>query len=250
MLNRTFRILFWGVGLLAALSAGAQEQEFDSELQLSNDEVIYWYRICSAVPGMEGYAMTDPNSLTADVMSYVVHLLPTETDNLASQWKLTAGEDGKVIITNRATDKQINNRSFNFRDHNYTWLTFSSEAQEFTVTSLGDNAFKLESVEDDGVNRCLAMADINGEALTYPEADESASVIGWKFFPVEIDTGIGSAKEGRTVIRVNGKRISVNGCPAWQLFNASGEEMPRTVSLPTGVYMVKMPQGTVKILIP
>lgn len=250
MICKTFRSVFLGIGLLAAVSAGAQEQEFDSELQLSNDEVVYWYRICNAAPGMEGYAMTDPNSLTEDVMSYVVHLLPTEPEDYCSQWKLTAGEDGKVIITNRATDKQINNRSFNFDNHNYTWLTFTSEAQGFTITSLGDGAFKLESVEDDGVNRCLALAEPDGEALTYPESGESTSVIGWKFFPVEIVDAIGSTKGSGTTISVKGKRISVSGCPEWQLFNAAGEEMPRTVSLPTGVYLVKLPQKTVKILIP
>lgn len=246
MINRFFRSVFLGVSLLTTLSASAQE--YDSELQLSTD-IIYWYRICSAVPGMEGYAMTDPCSLTEDVMSYVVHLLPTETDNYASQWKLTAGEDGKVILTNRATGKQISNTSFNIDNHNMTWLT-SSDAQGFTVTSLGDYAFKLESLEDDGVNRCLALAEKDGEALTYPETGESSSVIGWKFFPVEIDTGIGSEKAGRYIIHVANKRISVSGCPEWQLFNAEGEEMPRTTPLATGVYMVKMPQKTVKVLVP
>ena len=255
MIYRTFRNLFWGISLLAALSASAQEQEFDSELQLSNDEVVYWYRICSAVPGMEDYAMTDANSTEdgkdhEDVLRMAVYLLPTETDNHASQWKLTAGEDGKVILTNRATGSQISNQSRSNANQNVTWLTFSSDAPGFTFTSLGDDAFKLESVEDDGVNRCLALAERDGEALTYPESGESTSVIGWKFFPVEIDTGIGSEKAGRSVISVNGKRISVSGCTEWQLFNAAGEEMPRTVSLPTGVYLVKMPQKTVKMLIP
>ena len=50
--------LFMGLALLTSLSASAQE--FDSELQMSTD-IVYWYRICSAVPGMEGYAMTDLN---------------------------------------------------------------------------------------------------------------------------------------------------------------------------------------------
>ena len=38
-----------GLALLTSLSASAQE--FDSELQMSTD-IVYWYRICSAVPGM------------------------------------------------------------------------------------------------------------------------------------------------------------------------------------------------------
>lgn len=238
--------LFMGLALLTSLSASAQE--FDSELQLSSD-VVYWYRICSAVPGMEGYAMTDLGSETADVMSNVVHMLPTETDDYRSQWKLTAGEDGKIVITNRATGFQISNTSFNFDDHNYTWLA-NEGAPGFTVTSLGDYAFKLESVEDDGVNRCLALADISGEALAYPESGESTSFIGWKFFPVEIETGIGTMEAGRTVVQVMKGRIFVKGCPEWQLFNASGEEMPRTVALPTGVYLVKMGQKSIKVLIP
>ena len=247
---KTFRNVFWGFVLLVSLSAGAQE--FDSELQLSND-VVYWYRICNAAPGMEGYAMTDLNGIVdgedhEDVLHFTVYMMQTETEDYRSQWKLTAGEEGKVIITNRATDSQISNHSVG--DYNITCLSLSSGTPGFTVTSLGDNAFKLESVEDDGVNRCLALAEKDGETLIYPETGESSSVIGWRFFPVEIDTNIGSTKAGSPIIRVAGKRISVSGCSEWQLFSAEGEEMPRTVSLPTGVYMVKMPQKTVKVLIP
>ena len=243
--------LFMGLALLTSLSASAQE--FDSELQLSSD-VVYWYRICSAVPGMEGYAMTDLNGEVEgedheDALRMTVALLPTETEDYRSQWKLTAGEDGKVVITNRATGFQISNTSQSVGDHNLTWLT-GSGAPGFTVTSLGDYAFKLESVEDDGVNRCLALADRSAEAITYPEAGESTSAIGWKFFPVEIDTGIGSMEGGRLVVQVKNKRIVVTGTPEWLLFNAAGEEMPRTTRLPAGIYMVKTPQRTVKVMVP
>ena len=249
MTYKSLKRLFWGIILLAPLSAGAQE--FDSELQLSTD-IIYWYRICSAVSGMEGYAMTDCSELVQNA-DFPIQLLLVETDNQAAQWKLTDGTDGKVNIVNRATGKSINNVSVNNEPEtnffNATQLT-TETTQGFTATSLGDYAFRLEGVEDDGVNRCLALADISGEALTYPESSESSSIIGWKFFPVEIETSIGSAKTNNAVIRVNGKRISVSGCSGWQLYNASGEEMPRTISLPTGVYLVKMPQKSVKILIP
>lgn len=244
---KTLRHVLLGFGLLASLSAGAQE--FDSELQLSgSDDIIYWYRICSAATGMDGYAMTDLCSETEDIESSFIYMLQTETEDYRSQWKLTAGKDGKIIITNRASGNQIGSFSYNVGDHNATALV--DNAPGFTFTSLGDNAFKLESVEDDGVNRCLAMADKDGEALTYPETGESTSFVGWKFFPVEIDTGIGSMKSGSPIIRVAGKHITVSNCSDWQLFNALGEKMPRTVSLPTGVYMVKLPQGTVKVAIP
>lgn len=252
MIYKAFKRFMWGLSLLFSLSAVAQD--FDSELQLSTD-IVYWYRICSAVPGMEEYAMTDLNAEVdgedhEDVLRLAVYMVQTETEDFRSQWKLTAGQDGRVIITNRATGNQISNHSAYAGNHNLTWLTFSNDAQGFSFTSLGDNAFKLESVEDDGINRCLAMAEKDGEAITYPDFGESTSVIGWKFFPVEIDTGIGSAKAGNSVIHVANKRISVSGCSEWQLFNALGEEMPRTVALPTGVYMVKMPQRTVKVAIP
>ena len=252
MIYKTFRNVFMGFVLLAPLSAGAQE--FESELQLSNDETVYWYRISNASPGMDGYAMTDLNGIVdgedhEDVLHFAVYLLPVETEDIRSQWKLTAGEDGKVILTNRATGSQISNHSAG--DYNITSLSSSGwNASGFTLSSLGDNAFKLESVEDDGVNRCLALAERGSEALTYPESGESTSIIGWKFFPVEIEDAIGSAKGSGTTIRVTGKRISVSGCSDWHLFNAQGEEMPRTTRLATGVYVVKMPQKTVKVLIP
>lgn len=254
MICKTFRHVLLGFGLLASLSAGAQD--FDSELQLSgSDGIVYWYRICNAAPGMELYAMTDLNAAAEgddqeDLLHLAVHMIPTETGDYRSQWKLTAGEDGKVILTNRATGSQISNHSASAGDHNYTWLTNSGDAPGFTVTALGDDAFKLESVEDDGVSRCLALANKDGEALTYPESGESTSFVGWKFLPVEIDTGIGSMKAGRMVVRVADRHIVVSGCSDWQLFNAQGEQMPRTIALPTGVYMVKLPQGTVKVAIP
>lgn len=249
MTYRLFRSFFLGIGLLTSLSVGAQT--FESELQLSSDEVFYWYRICCAQPGMDDLAMTDYNGMT-DLCVYYnkVFLLPTETEEFHSQWKLTAGEDGKVVITNRATGQQINSASVSMSDVNITELTYEP-TPGFAITSLGDYAFKIESVERDGVNRCLALAEEKGGPLFYPEGDESSSIIGWKFYPVEIDTGIGyaSAGAGQTV-RVSGKRISVGGCTEWQLFNAQGEEMPRTISLPTGVYLVKTPQKSVKIFIP
>lgn len=251
MIYEAFKKMFLGIAMLAPLTLAAQE--YDEELQMSTD-IVYWYRICNAAPGMEGYAMTDLNGEVEgedheDALRMTVALLPTETEDYRSQWKLTAGEDGKVVITNRATGFQISNTSQSVGDHNLTWLT-ASGAPGFTVTSLGDYAFKLESVEDDGVNRCLALADRSAEAITYPEAGESTSAIGWKFFPVEIDTGIETMKAGRTIIRVAGKHILVTGCPEWQLFNVEGKEMARTAALQTGVYMVKTPQGTVKVAIP
>ena len=239
--------LFMGLALLTpAWLAG---QEFDSELQLSSD-VVYWYRICTAAPGLDGFAMTDVNTGSAsDDYQNMAFVLPTETDDIRSQWKLTAGEDGKIIITNRATGNQIANSSYWYVDHSITALT-ASGASGFTATSLGDYAFKLESVEDDGVNRCLALADKDAGTVFYPESGESESAIAWKFFPVEIETGIGSMEAGRQVISVKNGRISVAGSTEWQLFDASGEEMPRTVSLPAGVYLVKIGQKAIKVLMP
>ena len=97
--------LFMGLCLLAPAWLAAQE--FDDELQLSSD-VVYWYRISNAAAGMDGLAMTDVNGSTgSEEYQNIVFMLPTEADDLRSQWKLTAGEEGKVIITNRATGSQI-----------------------------------------------------------------------------------------------------------------------------------------------
>lgn len=247
MTYKSLKTFSLGVALLASLSAIAQD--YDSELQLSNDETTYWYRICNASTGMDGYAMTDLGPETEDINLSYIYLLPTETEDIHSQWKLTAGEDGKVIITNRSTGKQIGNTSVDVGDFNATKLA-EGGAPGFAVTSLGDDAFKLESTEDDGVNRCLALAYIESEPLSYPESGESSSIVGWKFFPVEIETGIGTTQAVRPVISVKNKRISVKGSSEWQLFNSQGEEMPRTTRLATGVYLVKLPQKTFKVAIP
>ena len=249
MIYKTFRHVLLGIAVLAPMGLAAQE--FSSELQLSNDETTYWYRICNATPGMDGYAMTDGTSQIINFNGIL--LTQVETEDQTAQWKLTAGEDGKVVITNRATGKQISNTSvcetLDLGYFNITLLT-DEGAQGFTVSTLGDYVFSLQGMENDGVNRCLAMADKDGDPVTYPETDASASAIGWKFFPVEIEDAIGSTSASRSSIKIMNKRIVVTGCTDWQLFNAAGEELPRTVSLPTGVYMVKTPKRTVKILVP
>lgn len=254
MIYKTLQHALLGFGLLATLPATAQG--FDSELQLSvPDGTTCWYRICNTAAGMDGLAMTDLHDAADDAgqdqanQMTAIFLVATETEDFRSQWKLSAGADGRIIITNRATGFQISNASVGVADHNITLLT-SSETPGFVATAIGDNAFRLESVEDDGVNRCLALADKDAGPTLYPESSESTSVVGWQFLPVEIETGIGTTKTGHNVVRVAGKHISVSGSSDWHLYNAQGEEMPRTVALPTGVYMVRLPQGTVKLAIP
>ena len=252
MIHKNLKRTLWSLVLLMSLPAGAQD--LDSEPQLSNEETVYWYRICNAASGMDNYAMTDLNALMDgedhdDLWRPAIYLMQTDTEDYHSQWKLTAAEDGKVLLTNRGTGLMIGNASVSVDNINVTQLT-PKGAQGFTLTALGDNAYSLQSIEDDGVNRCLAMAEKNGEAIIYPESGESTSVIGWKFFPVEIETGIGTMKASHPVIQVKDRRIAVKGCTGWQLFNAKGEEMPRTVSLPAGIYMVRMQQKSVKVLVP
>jgi len=241
----TLKDALLGVTLLSSLTAASQE--FDSELHLSTDKDVYWYRICSALPGLETFAVTD---FSNEDELCPAQLLQTDDLDQKSQWKLVAGISGKVILVNRATDQELDGTSLDMGNYNATLIMPRGVSTGFTVTSLGDNAFKLESVEDDEVNRCLAVADISEDPITYPEENLSTSVIGWKFIPVEsVITGIGTAKNDSIVVRVRNKHISVSGGIEWQLFNAQGEEMPRTTRLATGVYMVKMADKTVKVMI-
>ncbi len=253
MFHHTIKRTLWSIILLASLPTGAQE--YDPQPQLSDNGTNYWYRICNAAPGMDTYAMTDLNAVLDDedhddLWRPFISLMPTEAEDYHSQWKLTAADDGKVLLINRATGLAIGNSSASIGNINATMLASRGGAQGFTITALGDNAFSLQSIEDDGVNRCLALAEKDGDAITYPETGASTSIIGWKFFPVEIETGIAGAKESLPYIYIRNRRIEVKGCAGWQLFNAEGEEMPRTVSLPAGIYLVKTPQKTVKILLP
>ena len=244
MKYNVFKMVLLGVGLLTSVWAGAQQ--FETDLQMSNDDAVYWYRICNASAGMQAYAMTDCSALDAICQ---VQLLATENANEKSQWKLTAGTDGLVVFTNRATGLQLNGASVAVGEHNATQLT-AEESQGFTLTELGDDAFSLKSLEDDGVNRCLALAERDAEALTYPDADVSTSIIGWKFIPVEtVLTGIRAAGAKDAVIRVANKRVYVSGCPQWQLFNAQGVEMPRTTALAAGAYLVKMGKEVRKVMV-
>ena len=170
MMNKTMRNVLGGIALLVSMTAGAQE--YAPELQLSDDEAVCWYRICNAAPGMEGYAMTDANAVENggeqdDALRLSVYLLPTEAEDFRSQWKLTAGEDGKVVITNRATGSQISNHSVNSGDHNFTWLTFSNDAPGFAFTSLGDDAYRLAVSQFGATDLDILSENIGIQNLCY-----------------------------------------------------------------------------------
>lgn len=250
MNNNTLKKALWGLCMLSAMTAGAQKYESEIHLWDPSDksETTYWYRICNALPGMEGYAITD---CSEEDEFFPAQLLQTDEKEFKSQWKLKAGKDGKVILINRATGQELDGTSVDMGNCNVTMIMPAGLTTGFTMTALGDNAFSLQSVEDDDINRCLALADAEGEPISYPTENESTSVIGWKFIVTEISgwTGIGTNKACKTSIRVSNRRISVNGIAKWQLFNAQGEEMPRTTRLAPGVYMIKLPERTEKILI-
>ena len=235
------------MGILFQLTLSVGAQQFASELQMSTESTAYWYRICNAYPGMQDNVMTD---CSHQDYNYQVQLLQTEMDDQYSQWKLTTvGINGKVVLINRATGLQLGGMSVNLGDHNATKLV-ANGSLGFTITPLGDNAFSLQGVEDDGMERCLALAERDTPAILWPEENQSASVIGWKFVPVEPQgTGILGART-KAVIHVMGKRVFVSGCTKWQLFSFYGKEMSRNTMLAAGVYLVKTPDEVVKVMIP
>ena len=238
------RVLLLGVILLFGLSVEAQQ--FASELKMSTEEAVYWYRISNASFGMQDYVMTDCSNEDNVIQ---VQLLQTEMADEKSQWRLmTAGKDGKVILTNRATSLQLGGMSLNVGDHNSTRLTING-SQGFTITPLGEEAFSLHCVEDDGVERCLALAERERPALIWPKENLSTSVIGWKFMLIDTnDTGIRNA-DSKISIQVKDKCVHVCGCSKWKLFNTQGEEIRRTTMLSAGVYLIKTPKEIIKVMI-
>lgn len=222
-------------------------QQFASELQMSTENEAYWYRISNASFGMQDYVMTDCYSLDND---YQVQLLQTEVNDEYSQWKLLAvGNNDKVVLINRATGLQLGGKSVNLGDHNVAKLDVNSSIG-FTITALGDDAFSLCGVEDDGVERCLALAEKDTPALLWPEENLSASVIGWKFMPVEPSkNGIFETKT-KSDIYVTNRSIFVSGCSSWQLFSLNGKEIPTNKNLLVGVYLVKTPDRVFKVIVP
>ena len=238
-------IAFWGV-------LSAKGQQFASELKMSTDENMYWYRICNASSGMQDFVMTDCSNENDAIQ---VQILQTEMADKKSQWKLTATDIGdKLVLTNRATGLQLGSVSLNIGDHNSTQLT-QNDSQGFTITPLGENTFSLKSIEDDGVERCLALAEQGSPPLIWPEGDLSTSVIGWKFMLVDTNDSVDTNDiditnaDSEVTIRVEGKCVYVSGCSNWKLFNTQGDEILRKAKLPRGVYMVKTPYKVFKVMV-
>ena len=219
--------------------------------QVSSEDTTYWYRITPAQETLKSYAMTDASN--TDGIAQLVMLATDDTEEL-SQWKITetsGSEDEKLyVITNRSTGMMIQARSVNIGNHNATQLTLDDENNMFNISEIADGAYRIQSTENDGVERALAIADCNGAALAWPtEGELATSPVAWKFVLVEeVITGLNEAAAD-TAIRIANHRISVKGAKDWQLFNVLGEEMPRTTDLPTGTYIVKVGNKTFKVVL-
>ena len=244
------RILLYQVLLGIALMMTAATA-WAQDWQVSNDDATYWYRITPAQETLKSYAMTDASN--TDGIAQLVMLATDDTEEL-SQWKITEanglGNEKFYIITNRKTGMMIQARSVNIGNHNATQLTLDDENNMFNISEIVDGAYRIQSTENDGVERALAIADCNGAALAWPtESELATSPVAWKFvLAEEVITGLNGAAVD-TAIRIANHRISVNGAKDWQLFNILGEEMPRTTDLPTGTYIVKIGDKSFKVVL-
>lgn len=230
---------------LAKATTLSLEPYADHELSLSDEGANYWYRISSCAEGLENYAISSTDNPDA----LPLPLLNSEITDSNSLWMITKTADNLLQFTNRATGRVIAASSICTDNYNITQVANTKdEGGRFAAQFVGGNRYMLCSQEDDGMTRYLAATRQGEQSLAFPSELSNHSAVVWKFEIVETElTGINATDTTQIAIKASKGRIHVSGATQWHLYNLQGREMPRTTTLPEGIYIIQTPNKTIKV---
>lgn len=238
-----------GNRLIASTIAKAEsfslEPFIDHNLSISDEGTAYWYRISSCAEGLENHAITS----TDDAADMPLPLLDTEITDERSQWMVTKGDNGLLQFTNRSTGSMIAASSVHNGSCNITQVAESKDdGGSFTAQFVGGTRYMLSAVEDDDVTRYLAATSQGNPAMAFPTEACNKTAVVWNFEIVESElTSLDGADATQISIEAHNGRIRVSGATEWHLYSLQGIELPRTTTLPEGIYIIQTPHKTIKV---
>lgn len=206
----------------------------------------YWYNILSAKDGVNNMAVKD-NSKSNGSFPFAVTAL--DENDQTQQWKLIRdGDTGKVDIVNRATGFHILTNSFAEGVYNATMNGYVMKHPGFTFSYLGLKQYAISGVENDDIERYLAMQDTGAEAVRLDPYAMPSSAFAWTLREAGYSTGVDAATV-KPLIKIANGTVSVENFKDYTVTNALGIAMPKDTRLLPGVYFVIAGGTTTKVTI-
>ena len=216
-----------------------------SQIKYSNGSDEFWYNLLSAKSGVENLAITE----TLDGV-YKITVTALDNENESQQWKFIEDEStGNVYIVNKKSGNQILSDSRLQDIYNATLIGLDSLNRGFKAAQIGDGQYAFSAIENDGIERYLALQELSAESVVLDEENLSSSEFAWVVQEITT-TGIKEISADNFVIYVTeDRKIIVENVANYRVRSLAGVEFPKNVSLEKGVYIVTVGSVSKKVSI-
>ena len=217
----------------------------NAQIKYSNGSDEFWYNLLSAKSGVENLAITE----TPDGV-YKITVAALDNENEGQQWKFVEdGSTGNVYIVNRKSGNQILSDSRLQDIYNATLIGLDSLNRGFKAAQIGDGQYAFSAIENDGIERYLAIQELSAENVVLDEENLSSSAFAWVAKEVTT-TGVEEISDENFVISVTeDRRIIVENATDYRVRSLAGVELPKDASLEKGVYIVTVGSVSKKVSI-
>ena len=233
------KLLIFVFFLLASMTS------VEAQIKYSTVSDEFWYNLLSADSSVENLAITE--SLDG---VYEITVATLDNDNESQQWKFVEDEStGNVYIVNRKSGNQILSDSRLQDIYNVTLIGLDSLNRGFKATQIGDGQYAFSAIENDGIERYLALQELSAESVVLDEENLSSSAFAWIAQEI-IPTGVKEISDDNFVISVTAdRRIIVENALNYRVRSLAGVELPKDASLEKGVYIVTVGSVSKKVSI-
>jgi len=207
----------------------------------------YWYNIISAKSGISNLVIKD-NTKSGGAFPFILTTLD-ENDN-SQQWKFIKNEaNGKMDIVNRETGFHILTNSTAEGLYNAILSGYFMKNTGYTFEYLGLGQYALNGLENDNIERYLALQDTQSNVDSLNLSSMPNSEFAWTLREAGYTSGITSIGTAKPVIKVLNGMISVENAQEYSVTSAEGIVMPKGIKLQKGVYLVTIGKTTTKVVI-
>lgn len=152
-------------------------------------------------------------------------------------------------IVNRATGLHIMTNSTPEGLFNAVMAGYFMKNTGYNFEYLGLGQYALNGLENDYIERYLALQDTQAKADSLNLSAMPNSEFSWTLKEAGFTSGINNTSEAKPAVQVVNGTIVVENATDYTVTSASGIVMPKSVKLQKGVYLVTIGKTTTKVII-
>ena len=123
--------------------------------------------------------------------------------------------------------------------YNATLIGIDAQNKGFKAEQIGDGQYSFSSIENDGIERYLAMQELMTENVVLDEENLNGTAFAWIAIEASISTAIEGITTEEFVIYVTADRkIIVENAENYKVTTLAGMELKKDASLEKGIYIV------------